>query len=336
MKTRFFPIVLGVCLVSLIGVALFVVSRSQTEAPIASESITTTAAHQTEETNVSTTSTRDAEEVAKNPQSAKSPAPSAEETAKMDAVKQQLVQSLAQRFEGKTLADAPDIDFSLQEMLDIFADAQGKERIDIGQIGLYAFQEFGPGGDPADYEPEMAAKVHEMVFNTPGDFREVLSVVGDAAHENQDFLVWNLAYFKGDIGAGMGWMMEQILVAGNLEEDPFSVPPEMAPLFAPAVPEETSSTAPPTFVETADSQPDAPAPMSTARITTIRETLSSHGTDEGILHLLETDEAAANWILERFGSSEEIKAWLASDEQPPAAPKQAPSSQQPLPTEVQP
>lgn len=332
MKTRFFPTVLGVCLVCLIGLALFVVSRSQTEAPIASENIT----RQTEGTAVSTTPARDTEEVVEAPQSGNSPAPTAEQTAKMDAVKQQLHQSLVQRFEGKTLADGPDIHFSLQEILDTFADAQGVERIDIGEIGLEAFQELGPGGDPADYEPDMAAKVHAIVFDTPGDFRQVLAVVvEELVHEDQDFSVWNLAYFKGDISAGMGWMMEQILVAGELEAEPFTVPPDMSPLFAPAVSAETSLTSPSTSVESAASQPDAPAPMSASRITTIRDTLSSHGTDEGVLHLLETDEEAANWLLERFGSSAEIEAWVA-DEQPPAASEAAPRIEQPLPTEVQP
>ena len=335
MKTRFFAMVLGICLVCLIGVALFVVSRSQTEAPIAPENITPTATRQTEGTAVSPTPASDTEEVMKAPQSGNSPAPTAEQTAKMDAVKQQLLQSLVQRFEGKTLADGPDIHFSLQEIFDTFADAQGVERIDIGEIGLAAFQERGPGGDAADYEPEMAAKVHAIVFDTPGDFRQVLTVVEELVHEDQDFLLWNLAYFKGDISAGMGWMMEQILVAGELEAEPFTVPPDMSSLFAPAVSAETSLTPPSTSVESAASQPDAPAPMSASRITTIRDTLSSHGTDEGVLHLLETDEEAANWLLERFGSSAEIEAWIA-DEHPPAASEATPRIEQPLPTEVQP
>ena len=330
MKTRFFSTVLGVCLVCLIGVALFMVSRSQTEAPIAPENIT----RQTDEPAVSTTPARDTEEVVKTPQSG-SPAPTAEQTAKMDAVKQQLHQSLVQRFEGKTLADGPDIHFSLQEIFDTFADAQGVERIDIGEIALAAFQERGPGGDPADYEPEMAAKVHAIVFETPGDFRQVLTVVEELVHEDQDFLLWDLAYFKGDLGAGMGWIMEQILVAGELEAEPFAVPPDMSSLFAPAVSGETSLTSPAASVESAASQPDAPAPMSASRITAIRDTLSSHGTDEGVLHLLETDEEAANWLLERFGSSAEIEAWVA-DEPKPAASEATPSTEQPLPTEVQP
>lgn len=331
MKTRFFPIVLGVCLVCLIGVVLFVISRSQTEAPIAPEGITLTAARQTEGPTVSAT-----EEVVKVPQSGKGPALSPEQTAKMDAVKQELLQSLVQRFEGATLADAPDINFSLQEIMDIMTDAQGVERIDLGEIGLAGFQELGPGGDPADYEPEMAAKVHAIVFDTPGDFEEVLDVVIDAMTTDQDLAVWHLAYFKGDLGAGIGWMMEQILVAGELEADPFTVPPEMSSIFAPAVPAETSSTPQSMAVENTDFQPDMPAPMSASRITAIREKLSSHGTDEGVLHLLETDEEAANWLLERFGSSEEIEAWLVSDEQPSPASEEQQRIQQPLPTEVQP
>ena len=331
MKTRFFPIVLGVCLVCLIGVVLFVISRSQTEAPIAPEGITRTATRQTEGPTVSAT-----EEVVKVPQSEKEPALSPEQTAKMDAVKQELLQSLVQQFEGTTLADAPDINFSLQEIMDIMADAQGVERIDLGEIGLAAFQELRPGGDAADYEPEMAAKVHALVFDTPGDFEEVLDVVIDAMTTDQDLAVWHLAYFKGDLGAGIGWMMEQILVAGELEADPFTVPPEMSSILAPAVPAETSSTPQSTSVENTDSQPDMPAPMSASRITAIREKLSSHGTDEGVLHLLETDEEAANWLLERFGSSAEIEAWLVSDEQPSPASEEPPRIQQPLPTEVQP
>ncbi|RKU37515.1 hypothetical protein C6495_01760, partial [Candidatus Poribacteria bacterium] len=85
MKTRFFSIVLGVGLVCLIGVVLFVISRSQTEAPIAPEGITLTATRQTEGPTVSAT-----EEVVKVPQSEKEPALSPEQTAKMDAVKQEL------------------------------------------------------------------------------------------------------------------------------------------------------------------------------------------------------------------------------------------------------
>jgi len=157
-------------------------------------------------------------------------------------------------------------------------------------------------------------------------------------------------------------MTDQILVGGELENIQYTVPEDMSiflPTFTetemqaagtptpkpPTTTSATESTEPPSTrsnengaVATEKSETELAAPMSVARIKSIRELLSQNGTDAGLLKLLETDKEAANYLLERFNSPAKIEAWLSkqSIEGPQSKPNPPQIAPQPLPPEVQP
>ena len=197
---------------------------------------------------------------------------------------------------------------------------------------------------------------------TPGDFQKVmLAVVMDLA-KGQDFQFWALANLKGEMGQQMEWMTQQILVAGELENIQYTIPEDMSTFLPTLTETETQGTGTPTpkpqattsalelteppstrpnengVAATEKSETALPSPMSVDRINSIRELLSQDGTDAGVLRLLETDKAAANWLLERFNSPTEIEEWLSK--QPTEGPRLKPNPRQippqPLPPEVQP
>ena len=89
-----------------------------------------------------------------------------------------------------------------------------------------------PEGEPADYEAEMAERIHKIVADTPGDFQKVMMpLLRWGSAREQDFQFWALANFKGEFGQQMKWMTEQILVGGELENIQYTVPEDMSTLL---------------------------------------------------------------------------------------------------------
>ncbi len=266
---------------------------------------------------------------------------------------------MMEKMEGLEEGEFPD--FNVQELMNIFAGENGP-KIDLAEISQKAFREHFPEGEPADYEAEMAERIHKIVSDTPGDFHKVMNAVTMGLAREQDFQYWALANFKGEIGQQMKWMTDQILVAGELENIQYTVPEDMStflPTFTEAETEAsitptpksetttsaTESTEPPPVrsdengtVATETSETVSTPPMSADRINSIRDILSQNGTDAGLLKLLETDTDAANYLLERFSSSTEIEEWLSKQatEVPPSKSNPREIRPQPLPPEVQP
>ncbi|RKU14272.1 hypothetical protein C6503_15315 [Candidatus Poribacteria bacterium] len=389
MKNRLFPIIIGLCLVSLIGVAFLHTQSPKTEAPVESESIQETAkpteipenngANSLIETDAFSRtfgSDVDIEKLeaelsetfgsdvdmdklkeairSKDPERIKE-AMGPEYAAKIDAG----MKYMQEKMEGLEEGEFPD--FNLQELMNIFAGENGP-KIDLAEISQNAFREHFPEGEPADYEAEMAERIHKIVADTPGDFQKVMMAVTMDLAKEQDFQFWALANFKGEIGQQMKWMTDQILVAGELENVQYTVPEDMSTVFPMLTEVETQDTVTPTpepqattsttastevsatrsnensVVATEAPQTEPPPPMSVERINAIRELLSQDGPDAGLLKLLETDKDAANYLLERFNSSTEIEKWLSKQSTEGPQPKPTPREirPQPLPPEVQP
>ena len=275
--------------------------------------------------------------------------------ARMDAA----MKYMEEKMEGLEEGEFPD--FNIQEYMNIFMGENGP-KIDFAEISQQAFRRHFPEGEPEDYEVEMAKRIHEIVAATPGNFQEVMAAVTMNFAREQDFQFWALANFKGEIGQQMDWMTQQILVGGELENIQYDVPEDLSTftqMLTEVNPQDSaaaSTSTPQTATDTtepiesrpvdpngsapdvaAGSEIDPPTPMSTARINSIKEILSQHGTDEGLLQLLETDTEGANWLLERFDSPDQIETWLSeqSTEAPPK-PNLRQLAPQSLPLEVQP
>lgn len=385
MKNRLFPIIIGLCFVSLIGVAFLRTPRPKTEAPVEAESAKTTEISEDAEVNplietdvlsetfgldvdvekleaeLSETfgSDVDMDKLkgalrSKDPERIKE-AMGPEYAARMDTFER----FMEKKMEGLEVGEFPD--FNVQEMMNIFMGENGP-KFDLAEISQKAFREHFPEGEPEDYEAEMAERIHKIVADTPGDFHKVMAAVTMDFVKEQDFQYWALAHFKGEIGQQMNWITEQILVGGELENIQYTVPEDMStflpmltevemqgtetPTVTPqATTSATASTEPPStrsnengVVATEKSQTEPPPPMSADRINAIRDTLSQHGTDAGLLQLLETDKDAANYLLERFNSPTEIEEWLSKQptETPQAKPNPREIHPQPLPSEIQP
>ena len=372
MKNRLFPIIIGLCFVSLVGLAFLRAPRPPAEAPIKTESV------QESVKPIDMSPTEDvtpSDETDATPQ-ASLPLPNIDNI-DMDEYKAALrskdiermkkalgpelsarvdagMQFMEEKMEGLEEGEFPD--FNVQEYINILM-GEDAPKIDFAKISQDAFREHFPEGEPADYEAEMAERIHKIVADTPGDFQKVMMAVTMDLAKEQDFQFWALANFKGEIGQQMQWMTDQILVAGELENIQYTVPEDMSTFFPmltevetqdavtptpkpQATTSTTESTEPPStrsnengVVATENSQPELASPMSVARIKSIRELLSQDGTDAGLLKLLETDKAAANYLLERFSSPTEIEEWLSK--QSTERPQSKPNSQ-PLPPEVQP
>ena len=375
MKNRLFPIIIGLCFVSLVGLAFLRSTRPPVEAPTKTESVQesvkptnmpqtadATASDETDATPQASLPSIDDIDMDEYKAALRSKdiegmkkALGPERAARIDAV----MKLMEEKMEGLEEGEFPDL--NLQEFMDVLMGEDGP-KIDFAEISQKAFREHFPEGEPADYEAEMAERIHKIVADTPGDFHKVMASVTMRLLKEQDFQYWALANFKGEIGQQIEWMTDQILVAGELENIQYTVPEDMS-TFLPMLTEiETQDTAPLTptpqattpatesteppptrsnendGVATENSQPEPPSPMSVARIKSIRELLSQDGTDAGLLKLLETDKEAANYLLERFNSSTEIEAWLSKQptEVPPSKSNPREIRPQPLPPEVQP
>ena len=389
MKNRLFLIIISLCFVSLIGVAFLHISRPKTDVPTKTESVQesvestdmpeNSAANALTETDAFSRalgSDVDVEKLeaelsetfgsdvdmdklkealrSKDPERIKE-AMGPEFAARMDAG----MKYMEEKMEGLEEGEFPD--FNVQELMNIFMGENGP-KFDLAEISQKAFREHFPEGEPADYEVEMAERIHKIVADTPGDFHKVMAAVTMEFTKELDFQYWALAHFKGEIGQQMKWMTDQILVAGELENIQYTVPEDMstflpafteveteAPITPTPKPETTTSAtestevSPPrsdenSVVATENSETEPPSPMSADRISSIRDILSQHGTDVGILQLLESDKEAANYLFERFNSPTEIEAWLSKQATEGRPSKSNPRAihPQPLPPEVQP
>lgn len=377
MKNRLFPIIIALCFVSLVGVTFLRAPHPKNEATVTpepvQESVESTDMSQTENTTRSqgTNATaqaslpsiddidmdeykaalrsKDIERMKK--------ALGPELSARLDAG----MKFMQERMEGVEEGEFPD--FNLQEFLNVIigVDEDGP-KFDLTEISQKAFREHFPEGEPADYEAEMAERIHEIVADTSGDFQKVMDAVTTRLRKEQDFQFWALANFKGEFGQQMKWMTDQILVAGELENIQYTVPEDISTFLPTFTEADTQATGTPTptpqattsatestegsptrsdensVVATEKSQTEPPPPMSADRINAIREMLSQNGPDAGLLQLLETDTDAANYLLERFNSSTEIEAWLSKQatEGPQSRSNPREIRPQPLPPEVQP
>ncbi len=385
MKNRLFPIIIGLCLVSLVCVAFLHISRPKTEVTTKTESVQESieSADMSENSGANPLTETDAFSRAFGSDvDVEKLEAELSETLGSDVDRDKLKEALRSKdFEGLKEAMSPEIaagmeymmekmegleegefpDFNIQELVNIFAGENGP-KIDLAEISQQAFRRHFPEGEPADYEAEMAERIHKIVADTPGDFHKVRAAVTMGLAREQDFQFWALANFKGEIGQQMKWMTDQILVAGELENIQYTVPEDMSTFFpaftAPETevsitptpkPETTTSTAESTQVSptrsnensvdaTEKSQTEPPPPISVERMNSIRELLSQHGTDAGLLKLLETDKEAAKYLSERFNSPTEIEAWLSKQatEVPPSKSNPRETRPQPSPSEVQP
>ena len=377
MKNRLFPIIIGLCFASLIGLAFLRSTRPQIEAPIKTEAV---------QESIKLTDMSPTEDV---PPSDETDAPrqtsmpsiddidmdeykAALRSKDIERMKKALGPDMAARLdagmkfmeekmEGSEEGEFPD--FNIQEFLNvIIGEDEDGPKFDLTEISQKAFREHFLEGEPADYEQEMAERIHEIVGDTPGDFQKVMAAVTMGLLREQDFQFWALAHFKGEIGQKMKWMTDQILVAGELENIQYTVPEDVSTLLPtltgsatqgtvtpPSKPQATASATEsiaPSSVRpnengeaaTANSQTELPSPMSVERIKSIRDLLSQDGTDAGLLQLLETDKEAANYLLERFSSPTEIEEWLSkqSTEGPRLKSNPRQIAPQPLPPEMQP
>ena len=375
MKNRLFPIIIALCFASLIGVAFLRTPNPQTEAPLKTESV---------QQNVKPTDMSQTEDAARSDDTDVTPQASllsidnidmeefkaALRSKDIERMKKAMGPELAARvdagmefmqekMEGLEEGEFPD--FNIQELMNIYM-GENSPKFDFSEISQKAFREHFPEGEPADYEAEMAERIHKIVADTPGDFQKVMMAVTMGLAKEQDFQYWALANFKGELGQQMEWMTNQILVAGELENIQYTVPEDMSTFLPTFTETETQDTVPPTstpqattsatestevsptrsnensVVATAKSETEPTPPMSVDRINAIREMLSQNGPDAGLLKLLETDQDAANYLLERFNSPTEIEAWLSKQATEGPQPKSNPREihQQPLPPEVQP
>ena len=380
MKNRLFPIIIGLCFMSLIGVAFLRTPTSQTEAPIEMESVLETELVQESVKPTNTSPTEDATPSHSTDATPRASLPSIDDI-DMDEYKAALrskdiermkkalgpelsarldagMKFMEEKMEGVEEGEFPD--FNLQEFLNVIigVDEDGP-KFDLAEISQKAFREHFPEGEPADYEAEMAERIHEIVADTPGDFQKVMAAVTMGLRKEQDFQFWALANFKGEFGQQMKWMTEQILVAGELENIQYTVPEDMSTLLPTLTGSEMPDTVTPTSkpqattsatasiespathpnekstVATENSQTELPPSMSVKRINAIRELLSQDGTDAGFLKLLETDKEAATYLLERFNSPTEIEAWLSKQatEVPRSRSNPRETRPQPLPEE---
>ncbi len=377
MKERLFPVFMGICF--LLGVVVFLTSGPQTDTPVEMESV------QEQETDEPTemSETEAVDDVApttetgvppqastfgidanklkellktndlenfkgfENPEDAQEftdklkSLMSAEALERMEAAEKWF----SEKFDGITPGEVPDID--MQELYDIMG-----LPINFAEIGMKVFRQHFPEGTPADYEAQMATRIHEIVAATPGDFHEVMTAVAVKLHKEQDFTAWTLAQFQGKIGQQIEWMRGEIIAAGALEGVEYSDTEDMSEFIksfagtmtqGPAMPAlnpqdtvpqtDTVNASPTSTNSDSGHAPNpataAPAPLSPARVAKIREVLLLHGTEAGMLRLLETDKEAAGWILKQFDTPAKIEAWLSG--QTAGSPPAKPPARQPAP-----
>lgn len=364
MKNRLFPIGIGICLILIVGMAFLLVSVPQNETPVKTDSVQESAkpaeVSETEDVAIAADTTtpqtsgsektgfgmdiekakellnsedfenaEDAQKFLDKLKSSMSP----EQLAKIEEA-QQAAKNWFDGFgtDGLTAGDKmPDMD--MQELYDILGPAFGAE-INFSETAMKVFRGQFPEGEPADYEPQMAQRIHELVATKSGNFEEVFMGVFMELIKEHDFNAWTMGQFQGKIGQQIEWMKGEIIVAGQMEGIEYTVPEDMSKFVNPLTKAGTQKSATPTQTpqdttskselvdvlstllnknrdtKTLPTEGVFP-PLPPARIAAIRETLSLHGTQAGMLHLLENDKEAADWLLKQFGTPAKVEAWLS-------------------------
>lgn len=364
MKNRLFPIVMGIGFILIVGMAFLLASGPQTESTVIMETTNKEITEPTEVTDAEN-ATVIAETASQTSESEKSifgmdiekakellnsedfenaedaqkfldklkSSMSPEQLAKIEEA-QQAAKNWFDGFgtDGLTAGDKmPDMD--MQELYDILGPAFGAE-INFSETAMKVFRGQFPEGEPADYEPQMAQRIHELVATKSGNFEEVFMGVFMELIKEHDFNAWTMGQFQGKIGQQIEWMKGEIIVAGQMEGIEYTVPEDMSKFVNPLTKAGTQKSATPTQTPqdtTSKSElvdvlstllnknRDAKTlptegvfpPLPPARIAAIRETLSLHGTQAGMLHLLENDKNAADWLLKQFGTPAKVEAWLS-------------------------
>ena len=373
MKNRMFRIAIGISLVFLVAAAFLLASRPKSEKPVTiispvQKNTKPIEASQTETTDVSFGANAASQRFISNIDTDKLDEALRLEDLELfkealgpeylDGVKAGIA-FFEEKFSGLEEGEFPDL--NVREFIEIFMD-ENALNINWAESLQQGFRKHFPEGEPEDYEPQMAARVRDMVFNTPGDLSEVMQTLQMELASERDFQSWALAHFNGEIGQQMRWMVGEIQLAGELQNLQHTLPEDISTSFQWLVEGEPQnpigriltprvdtkqtelsdfSSVPSSqskMVETKRSEMNPPTQMNTARITSIKEILSHHGTDEGLLHLLETDTEGANWLLERFDSSDEIETWLSERSTEASRPKTGSHRlpRQPLLQEIQP
>ncbi len=211
---------------------------------------------------------------------------------------------------------------SFQDFFDFFQ-SQGISTGDFAQGAEKGFREYFPTGTPADYESEMVARFQEAFWASPGTRTEAQSSTFFVLSEEPDFSAWMLGRFKGDIGQQLQWIEEQAAAATALGNISFQQTGALQETDASVLERRLFSNPKTDMVPATVSDQSVPRPeprnpvgtpmpsLSTERIFAIRKTLDQHGTDEGLLHLLESDPESVNWLLETFKGLDEIDAWMS-------------------------
>ncbi len=372
MKNRLFPIGMSICFVLIIGMAYLLTSGPQNETPVKMESVQEiakpTKASETEdvaiaaETTTPQTSESEKSILGMDIEKAKELLNSedfdfenfkgfenAEDSQKLlDKLKASMSpEQLAKieeaeqaaknwfdgfRLDGFEAGDKmPDMD--MQELYDILGPAFGGT-LDFSKISMDVFRREFPEGEPADYEPQMAERIHKIVGTTSGNFEEVAMQVMMKLATDQEYIAWTMGQFQGKIGQQIEWMKGAIIAAGQMEGIEYTVPEDMSQLVNSLTKTETQKSETPkrTSQDTTSNgglsdilstllnkNRDAKAlsaenkstQLPPARIAAIRETLSRHGTEAGMRRLLENDKEAANWILREFKTPSKINEWLS-------------------------
>ena len=367
-----FPIVMGTCFILIIGLAFLSTSEPQTESVVKTESVqeivkptevseTENVASAAETTSQATTAKFDSENFIdrtklkelldakefenfkdfkdfENPEETQEfidklkSLMSPEELAKFEEAQRAAENWFAENSHGLEPGDKmPDMD--MQELYDILGPAFGVT-LNFSETAIRIFREQFPEGEPADYEPKMAQRIHELVASTSGDFEKVMMQITMKLMTDKEFTAWTMGQFQGKIGQQMEWMKGEIIAAGQMEGIEYTIPEDMSqwvnPLTKAGTQESTTPTQTPQDTapkgglvdvlstllnknKDAKTEPDRniSTPLPPARIATIRETLSLHGTEAGMLHLLKNDKEAADWLLKEFGTPVKIEAWLS-------------------------
>ncbi|MDE0085275.1 MAG: hypothetical protein OXU23_06155 [Candidatus Poribacteria bacterium] len=368
MKNRLFPIGIGICLILIIGMAFLLASGPQDETPVKTDSVQEIAkpagVSKTEDAAIAAETTipqtsgseksifgmdieeakellnsedfeklksfenaEDAQQFLDKLKSSMSP----EQLAKMEEA-QQAVSNWFDGFglDGLEAGDKmPDMD--MQEIYDILGPAFGGT-VDFAETAMEVFRMQFPEGEPADYEPQMAQRIHEIAAKTPGNFEEVFMGVFMELIKEHDFNAWTMGQFQGKIGQQIEWIKEEIIAAGQMEGIEYTVPEDMSKLVNPLTKTgtqgSTTSTQTPQDKASQNGLVDVlssllnkttkalpgesiSTPLPPARVAAIRETLSRHGTEAGMRHLLENDKEAANWLLREFKTPSKINEWLS-------------------------
>ena len=369
MKNRLFPIFTGICFILIVGISFLLSSGPQTEPVVKTESVQEivkpTEVSETEDAAIVAETTPQTSESEKSIfgmdiEKAKELLNSedfenfkgfenAEDSQKLlDKLKssmspeqlakiEEAEQAAKNWFDGFGLDGfeagdkMPDMD--MQELYDILGPAFGGT-VDFSETAMKVFRRQFPEGEPADYEPQMAQRIHELVASTSGDFETVMLAAVMKLATDQEFTAWTMGQFQGKIGQQIEWLKGEVIAAGQMEGIEYSVPEDMSKFVNPFSKAGTQKSTTPTqtpqdpaskselvdvLSTLLDKNKDGralprkgiPTPLPPARIATIRETLSRHGTEAGMLHLLKNDKEAADWLLREFKTPSKINEWLS-------------------------